>query len=160
MHSKLPTKIEISEVKIKRDPATGKILQVLDDGHAASRNPLNDPLNEVEGGEEDDEEEGWAGFVNEHGVIDGVEQPSIRRSAAEGAETTEVVRRLEEEAMRPREKRKRNQSQREAEWVERLVEKHGDNLAAMSRDAKLNPMQQSVGDIKKRVKLWKQDQQA
>jgi nucleolar protein 16 len=37
----------------------------------------------------------------------------------------------------------RKQSQREQEWVQRLVEKHGKNYVAMFRDTALNPMQQS-----------------
>jgi len=154
IESKLPTKIDISEVKIQRDPTTGKIVQVLDGGVAASRNPLSDPLNAME--EAEDEGEGWAGFVNEHGLVEGAEQLSMRKNG-DGEEATEVIRRLEEEAAQPRVKRKRNQSEREAEWVQRLVDRHGDNFGAMSRDAKLNPMQQSAGDIKKRVKKWKDD---
>ena len=51
----------------------------------------------------------------------------------------------------------RKQSQREQEWVERLVEKHGENYGAMFRDAVLNPMQQSEGDIRRRVVLWRRN---
>ncbi|KAL8749778.1 MAG: hypothetical protein Q9199_007486 [Rusavskia elegans] len=53
-------------------------------------------------------------------------------------------------------KRPRKQSQREEEWVERLVGKYGDDVGAMARDRKLNPMQQSQGDIAKRVRMWRQ----
>jgi len=51
----------------------------------------------------------------------------------------------------------RMQSQREQEWVERLVEKHGENYGAMFRDVLLNPMQQSEGDIRRRVVLWRRN---
>ncbi|THY27461.1 60S ribosomal subunit biogenesis protein-like protein Nop16 [Aureobasidium pullulans] len=137
--TKLPTQINISEVKIRRDPETGAILQVLDERKA---NPLNDPLNDVE----DNDHEGWEGFVNEHGVLDGARQGGDAR--------TDVIRQLEEQASRPIKKAPRKQSEREEEWIERLIQKHGDDYLGMARDMKLNPMQQSVGDLKKRVKKW------
>lgn len=143
--TKLPTTINISEVKIKRDPKTGAILEVLDEKKA---NPLNDPLNNIE----DSDDEGWQGFVNEHGVLDGARQGGNAR--------TDVVRQLEEQAARPIKKAPRKQSEREEEWIERLVQKHGDDYLAMARDMKLNPMQQSVGDLKKRVKKWNAKQQS
>lgn len=143
--TKLPTTINISEVKIKRDPKTGAILEVLDQKKA---NPLNDPLNDIE----DSDDEGWQGFVNEHGVLDGARQG--------GNAKTDVVRQLEEQAARPIKKAPRKQSEREEEWIERLVQKHGDDYLAMARDMKLNPMQQSVGDLKKRVKKWNAKQQS
>lgn len=143
--TKLPTTINISEVKIKRDPKTGAILEVFDEKKA---NPLNDPLNDIE----DSDDEGWQGFVNEHGVLDGARQG--------GNAKTDVVRQLEEQAARPIKKAPRKQSEREEEWIERLVQKHGDDYPAMARDMKLNPMQQSVGDLKKRVKKWNAKQQS
>lgn len=51
----------------------------------------------------------------------------------------------------------RKQSKREQEWAQRLVEKHLDDYGAMFRDPVLNPMQQSEGDIKKRVLMWKRN---
>ncbi|KAH8908585.1 hypothetical protein BR93DRAFT_910350 [Coniochaeta sp. PMI_546] len=63
-----------------------------------------------------------------------------------------VIRQLEEEANAPREKTVRYQSEREMEWLQKLVEKHGDDTAAMARDLKLNPMQQTGSDIRRRLK--------
>jgi len=90
--------------------------------------------------------------VNEHGLLNGATPAG--HSGNEGAET-EVVRQLQERAGRPVEKRVRKLSEREQEWVGRLVEKYGDDYVKMSRDIKLNVMQQSPGDIKGRVKRWR-----
>lgn len=49
----------------------------------------------------------------------------------------------------------RVQSDREADWVRRMVEKHGDDYEAMLWDKNLNIWQQSLGDIKRRVFKWK-----
>jgi len=141
IRSKQPTKLEVGEARIERDPETGAIISVLDE---RKPNPLNDALNDLE----DDDEEVWEGFVNEHGVVDG------SAAATSGTAGTDVVRQLEASAM-PAEKRIRKQSEREEEWIERLVNKYGDDYQKMSRDMKLNPMQQSIGDIKRRVKKWK-----
>ena len=69
---------------------------------------------------------------------------------AEGA--TEIVRELEEMASRPEIKRPRHVSEREAEWLGRLIEKHGDDTGAMARDLRLNPMQQTARDIARRIR--------
>ena len=138
--TKIPTSINISEARIERDPETGAILRVIDEKKA---NPLNDPLNDIE----DNEDEGWQGFVNEHGLVDG--------AAPSTGGKTSVVQQLEERAAQPVKKAPRKQSEREEQWIEELVKKHGDDYLNMSRDMKLNPMQQSVGDLKKRVKKWR-----
>ncbi|KAF2502457.1 hypothetical protein BU16DRAFT_576463 [Lophium mytilinum] len=125
------------DARVERDPKTGAILRVLDDPTAPRRpNPLNDPLNELE---EENEEEEWSGFAH---------------VASSVPATTSVVQQLEEAAANGLRKTPRKQSTREEDWVERLVARHGDNYAAMFRDGKLNPMQQSEGDIRKRVKKW------
>lgn len=114
----------ISEAKVERD-ADGKIVRVL--SGKRKENPLGDLLNEVE-----DQEE-WGGIDDE-------------------GKKTEVVKELEELAARPEVKRPRYVSEREGEWLERLVGRHGDDYGAMARDRKLNPMQQTAADIARRVR--------
>ena len=69
-----------------------------------------------------------------------------------------VISELEEAARNGVRKAPRKQSEREGEWLERLVNKYGEDYGRMSRDLKLNPMQQTAADIKKRVKKWKATQ--
>lgn len=68
--------------------------------------------------------------------------------------TTDLVKALEDRSARGITKI-RTQSEREQDWIASLVEKHGDDYEAMFRDRKLNVMQQSIGDLKKRIKKWK-----
>jgi nucleolar protein 16 len=106
-------------------------------------NPLNDPLIDILSDEENDHENltnwGPLGYVG----------------SAQGPKRG-VVGQLEVLAESGERKGPRKPSVREAEWIERLVSKHGDDFRAMSRDVKLNPMQQSEGDIRRRVKKWTQ----
>lgn len=135
----------VGEAKVERDPETGKILRVIhdDDGdeeievagrkHRGS-NPLNDPLDDLS----DDE--------------DRVE------SAKKSNDGSAIVQQLERQAVieghAVENKKPRHVSKREDEWISRLVERHGDDLRAMARDMKLNPMQQTEGDIKRRIRKW------
>jgi len=66
---------------------------------------------------------------------------------------THVVRQLEAIA-RNEVKKVRTQSEREREWIEALVAKYGRDYAKMARDRKLNPFQQTMGDIRRRVGIW------
>ena len=75
---------------------------------------------------------------------------------AAAGETTPVVKELMEQA-RMGARAERYQSAREKEWIERLVEKYGDDYRRMVWDKKLNPFQQTEGDIKKRVLKWKEN---
>ena len=126
----------VSEARVERD-ADGKIIRVL----PGKANPLNDPLNALDSDSEADEEEEkeyeeWGG---------------IRENGNE----TEVVKELIAEARNPVEKKPRYPSEREKEWLERLVGKYGDDYERMARDMKLNPMQQTAGDLKKRIQKLK-----
>ncbi|KAF2182062.1 hypothetical protein K469DRAFT_587494 [Zopfia rhizophila CBS 207.26] len=135
--SKAPETVQTELVEVERDPETGAILRVLNDPTSTKpENPLNDPLNELEGS--DGEE--WNGFA---------------MVPAEESQNP-VVRQLEEKARSGVRKAPRKQSQREEEWIEGLVEKYGDDYGRMAWDRKLNPMQQSEGDIRRRVRKWKQ----
>ncbi|KAK8241631.1 nucleolar protein 16 [Phyllosticta capitalensis] len=138
---------QTEEARIERDPETGE-MRIVDDGSKKARaNPLNDPLNDLDSDEDDE----W------HGIRDQHELPakSKKGDGAAGNEGSSVIAQLEAVAASGERKAPRKQSEREQEWVARLVAKYGNNYARMSRDMKLNPMQQSEGDIKKRVTRWK-----
>ncbi|KAK3299409.1 ribosome biogenesis protein Nop16 [Chaetomium fimeti] len=142
--------LTVGEVRVERD-AEGRITRVVRDS-----NPLGDPLNALDSDSDEDEGgdaemqlqreqaqaearyEEWGGF----GAGDGKEE----------GERPEVLRALEREANRPTEKAVRHQSGREMEWLRRLADKHGEDTAAMARDVKLNPMQQTAADIRRRLK--------
>ncbi|KAL4884213.1 ribosome biogenesis protein Nop16 [Aspergillus karnatakaensis] len=130
------------ETTVERDPETGKIIRVVrkeqEEIEVAGRkhrrsNPLNDPLNDLSGDEDEDKPQGKAS-------------------------TNNIVKQLEAQAAMEAPKKPRHQSKREDEWITRLVEKHGENYAAMARDRKLNPMQQTPGDLKRRINKWKATQ--
>ena len=135
--SRAPKVLATEEVRVVRDRKTGAIVSVQDGRkEREGRNPLNDPLNELSDSEAEDEEE---------------EREDTGRSRG-------IVPDLEEAAKYSKKKRPRRQSQREREWIERLVEKWGDDWGGMVRDRRLNPQQQTEGDLRRRVGLWKKDQ--
>ncbi|KAI1802963.1 ribosome biogenesis protein Nop16 [Daldinia bambusicola] len=134
-----PTGAVISEVRVERDE-NGKIVRVLDGSKRKKDNPLNDPLNDLDSDEDDEDEEEEE--VEEWGGI-------------EDADGDKVVAKLEEEANRPVIKKPRTIPKREIEWLQSLVDKYSDDTKAMSRDRKLNPMQQTEADIARRIKKWK-----
>jgi nucleolar protein 16 len=73
----------------------------------------------------------------------------------EGESTNPIVMQLEEQARMVPEKKVRKQSVGEKEWVKNLVVKWGSNYKGMMRDRKLNPMQQTEADIRRRVEKWR-----
>lgn len=150
----------VGEVRVERDE-NGRIVRILGRGDGRS-NPLNDPLNHLDTDSEAEEDE----FADDGETWGGIEEGGKKKKKSDkkgkkedGPDTrTEVVRLLEEEANRPREKRVRNQSDREREWLASLVERHGDDVRAMARDRKLNPMQQTEADIAKRLRKFNGEQ--
>lgn len=143
-----------STARIIRDPVTRAITKVVHDPSSSSaslaaaeevekktKNPLNDPLNKFD--DSDDE-----GEMRDFGVGKGKGQ---------GGGGGGIVRELEAAARAGDggRKRPRMQSRREEEWIEQLVRRWRDDYDAMVRDRRLNPRQQSVGDLRKRVKRWK-----
>jgi nucleolar protein 16 len=94
-------------------------------------NPLNDPLNDLEAP---------------------IQKSDKPRTGITGQLEDQAA---QEEAHLAAKRKPRAQSRREEEWIARMVEKHGDDTSAMFRDKKLNTMQQSEGDISRRLKKWK-----
>jgi len=142
------------EVRVERD-AAGNIVRVLG---AGSDNPLGDPLNALESssGYSSDEdprtrqnrwEEEWGGISSSD---DEADAGTKRKRPA-------VIRELEREARKPVYKRPRQQSEREHEWLERLVAEHGEDTEAMARDGQLNPMQQTAGDLARRIRKMRKE---
>ncbi|KAF7503670.1 hypothetical protein GJ744_003399 [Endocarpon pusillum] len=143
------TKLVPGEVRVERDPETGRILRVIRPGAGSEgldkrhkRRRLDDPLNSDSGGEN-----GAAATAD-----------PIRAGRREPA--TDVVAALEAQAAQEavqlaRRRRPRQQSKREEEWIATLVAKYGDDIGAMARDRRLNPMQQTEADIGRRVMKWR-----
>jgi nucleolar protein 16 len=134
---------------VERDPETGKIMRVIHSSSSKTKSkPLNDPLNSDSEDEklEDEEFEGFDRVKGDNGT--GSKQEKSKN---------EIIQRLEEQAQRVGEKKPRRQSEREKEWIERLVERWGEDYAGMVRDRRLNPMQQTEGDIRRRVGRWRED---
>ncbi|KAI8410330.1 hypothetical protein FOFC_10184 [Fusarium oxysporum] len=119
----------VSEARVERD-ADGKIIRILGE---AKPNPLNDPLNDLDNDSDAEPAEEWGGIEDD-------------------ADATDVVKTLLEQSKQPDLPKKRHQSTREKEWLDKLVAKYGDDTAAMARDRKLNPMQQTAADIAKRIR--------
>ncbi|KAI8633202.1 ribosome biogenesis protein Nop16 [Xylariaceae sp. FL1651] len=129
----------VSEVQVERDES-GQVVRVVS-AQKKPFNPLNDPLVDLDSDSDaassnGENAEEWGGFAGED-------------------DQNDIIRQLENEANRPVEKKPRTQSSREVEWLQRLVDRHGEDTAAMARDRKLNPMQQTAADIAKRIRKWK-----
>jgi nucleolar protein 16 len=137
INSKTGSAVKAPEVRIERDEKTGAILKVIETGKS---NPLNDPLNDLDLSDTD---------MPAFNAL-GHKPKNTHRSA-----DTHVTRQLEELAESGVKRRPRMQSKREEEWIEALVEKYDDDYGKMFRDRKLNIWQQSEGDIKRRVKIWR-----
>jgi nucleolar protein 16 len=137
INSKAVKVLEPGEARVERDPETGAILRVIRHQSERNRNPLNDPLAALSDGSEGEERD-------------------TSRHKGVGLTATGIVAELEMQASMVVEKKPRKQSQRGREWVERLVQRYGDDTKAMARDRKLNPMQQTEADIARRVRKWRE----
>jgi nucleolar protein 16 len=118
---------------VERDPETGKITKVIHD-KPQKENPLNDPLNS-----------------DEEGACE-----EMQDAEGEAPEGNDIIKELEAQASMVPEKKVRKQSEREKEWISRLVDRYGSNYKAMARDRRLNPMQQTEADISRRVRKWRE----
>ena len=136
-------KLDLGEEKVERDPKTGRILRVVGSSDTAKPNPLNDPLNDLDSDSESDAE-----MFDQHGHSKQQNEPSEPKTA--------VVAELEQRASLPEKKYRRKQSEGERVFVETLVAKYGEDYEKMARDTEINYMQRSAGDLKKRIKKWKE----
>ncbi|KAL9007454.1 MAG: hypothetical protein Q9180_009651, partial [Flavoplaca navasiana] len=111
-------------------------------------------VDELGSGDDDDEDQehdnGGGGRNTQHDLLG--DNGGVTSSANKGGKVVSQLARIA--SMEGEKKRPRKQSRREEEWVESLVEKYGDDVGKMVRDRKLNPMQQSHGDIARRVRIW------
>lgn len=128
----MPTALAVTTAHVERDPETGEITRVI---HKKPRksNPLNDPLNS-------DDEEG---------------DETMQDAEEEAPEGNNIIKELEAQASMVPEKKVRKQSEREKEWIARLVDRYGTDYKAMARDRRLNPMQQTEADIGRRARKWR-----
>jgi nucleolar protein 16 len=152
-HKQAAALAALGEARIVRDPETGAILEVIET-KAPKANPLNDPLAELDESE-DEEKDGlpaWTRRGNQHGNIEDGEFEGFGDDDGK----TDVVRALEARASMPAKKYKRKQTENEVAFIEELVKKYGDDVGKMARDIKINYMQRSEGDLKKRIKTWRE----
>ncbi|KAM0719701.1 hypothetical protein Q7P37_003832 [Cladosporium fusiforme] len=150
-HRAAQQQLGLSEAKIERDPETGAILRIIE-ANQPKPNPLNDPLNDLDSSEDEQPQRGWATTGNQHGNIEEGEFEGFGDDEGK----TDVVRQLEAQASRPGKKYKRKQTDNEVAFIEELVQKYGDDYGKMARDMKINYMQRSEGDLKKRIKKWRE----
>jgi len=124
-------KLAPGEGRIIRDEE-GKVIQVIY-GKSAEE-ALDSDSDSDEAGQEEEEFMGCAGGVGEMGI----------------------VKELEAQAAVGERKNRKTLCPGEMDWISRLVEKYGeDGYEGMVRDRKLNVYQQTLGDIRRRVAIWK-----
>lgn len=142
--NKRGTQLQPAMVKVSRDER-GAIIGIVRDAkkeaHKRRNNPLNDPLNDLSSDSTDNDESGDEEIATQQS-----------RTSKVG-----IISELEDSAKYEKRKGPRKQSQREREWIERLVGVHGEDYGAMVRDRRLNPMQQSEGDLRRRVAVWRKE---
>jgi len=134
--------LDVHEAQIERDPKTGRILRVIESDRK-TKNPLDDVLAELDSDEDDR-------VFNQHASNSAPSNLKIKAK-------TEVIEKLEQAANRPTIKYRPKQTENERAFVIELVKKYGDDYRAMARDMKINYMQRSEGDLKRRVKKWREE---
>lgn len=134
--------LDVHEAQIERDPETGRITRVIE-SDLKRKNPLGDALAELDSDEED-----WS--FNQHASNSLPSNPKNKPK-------TEVVEKLEQAAKKPAVKYRPKQTENERAFVVELVTKYGEDYRAMARDMKINYMQRSEGDLKRRVKKWREE---
>ncbi|POS85413.1 hypothetical protein EPUL_003069 [Erysiphe pulchra] len=133
----IPKNIEPSEARVERDPLSGKILRVI---HEKSKsNPLKDLISSDDEFEEEKRNKSH----------------SLKSNFENSITKNNVIRQLEEQASCVPEKKVRQPSEREQVWIQSLIARYGDDFEKMARDSKLNPMQQTSADIRRRIEKWK-----
>ena len=146
--NKNPTTLALGTARIERDPESGAIVRVLneDGSHDGRRREWNGRVLRDELDKREDE-------IVELGQHD---LPAMDVRAFGGGGEGVVPDLVLQAATGGVKKRPRKQSRREEEWVGKLVEKYGDDVGKMARDRRLNPMQQSEGDIGRRIRMWRE----
>lgn len=148
-------RVGVAEARIVRDAKTGAIVRVVEAGDA-------------EGGGEQRDTGPWKALddplaeLNEM-VVESGEVPMEVQELDEDDEGVHegdnIVKMLEKEAARPAVPKRRKQSDREKAFLQKLIERHGTDeergcYKKMVKDTDLNVMQQSEGDLRKRVRRY------
>lgn len=143
-------RFEVAEARIERDPETGAILSVVEDprskaaGGQRADGPykaLTDPLEELDA------------------MVGNRTEGPLSLDVDEEVGNSDVVKELQRKAALPSVPKKRKQSDRERAFLEKLMAKYGTEedkgcFEKMARDMKINVMQQSAGDLRKRVRKY------
>lgn len=166
----------IQEVRVERDPETGKIIQILDQSDSpalvsagkgrkktaaeislekSGGRPFPDLQTEDQSDQDDASESGseFAGFADTHA------SGGFIGEAARAADATPVVHDLTGAALaaQAQPRAKRRQSERERQWCARMIEMHGGNYKAMFRDRTLNVLQLSEGQLRQKMEAFNRE---
>ena len=138
------------EVSIERDPQTGAIIRILSpqDSDQKISAPGTSQCKTVKKTPASNKS-----IFSEWEPDSSSDDDSAPAGPTRTADT--VISRLERQAGAVKGVSKRKPSAREREWLSRLEAKYGKDYVRMAGDMKLNPMQQSEGDIRRRFRRWK-----
>ena len=147
----------VTEARVERDE-NGKILAIRSIGKRKRKgyNPLNDPLVDLE--DDDDDDDGNADENTGSGRSAGLkdDENDVGGDEHQAQEAKRFVQLLEREAANVPPPVRKKQPKHERDWIERLVSKHGeDGFDKMARDRRMNPMQYTAADIRRRVWTWR-----